>query len=281
MIPVYTGVTHFLDLDISTFAGIMTKNNKKVEVCYTPDLIHQFQVNDKCVVVIDVLRATSCIVAGLGSGVKSIKPVATVAECLALGKQGYVMAGERGGQKIEEFDMGNSPFDYMRPEMKDQKISATTTNGTKSIELSKAAPEVIIGAFLNLTAVIEHLKNQKRDILLFCAGWKGRFNLEDSLLAGAIIHGLVKDVDFDDDASTSAYYLYKSMKFDIHYFISRSNHASRLSKFGIIKDIEFCSRLDEFSVVPKLANRELITTKHLLLSQEIDLLGLPHSSILS
>ena len=83
-------------------------------------------------VVIDVLRATSCMVAGLGSGVKSIKPVATIDECLALGERGYIMAGERGGEKIEAFDMGNSPFDYMRPEMKGQKIAATTTNGTKS-----------------------------------------------------------------------------------------------------------------------------------------------------
>ncbi len=232
----------------------------KIEVCYTPDLIHQFDVKDKCVVVIDVLRATSCMVAGLGSGVSSIKPVATIDECLDLGKQGYVMAGERGGKKVEDFNIGNSPFDYMSSEFKGRKIAATTTNGTKAIELSKEAPEVLIGAFLNLSAIVDRLKKQERDILLFCAGWKGRFNLEDSLFAGAVIHGLAKDADFDDDASTSAYYLYKSMKFDIHYFISRSNHASRLSKFGIMKDIEFCSRTDEFDVVPKLMNGELVVS---------------------
>ena len=230
----------------------------KIEVCYTPDLIHQFDVTDKTVVVIDVLRATSCMVAGLGSGVTSIKPVATVDECLAYGEKGYIMAGERGGQKIEAFDIGNSPFDYMKPEMKSRKICATTTNGTKAIELSKTSPEVVIGSFLNFSAVVDYLKKQERDILLFCAGWKGRFNLEDSLLAGAIIHELRKDADFDDDASTSAYYLYKSMKFDIHYFISRSNHASRLSSFGIMKDIEYCARIDEFDVLPRLVDGELV-----------------------
>lgn len=230
----------------------------KIEVCYTPDLIHQFDVTDKTVVVIDVLRATSCMVAGLGSGVTSIKPVATVDECLAFGEKGYIMAGERGGQKIEAFDIGNSPFDYMKPEMKSRKICATTTNGTKAIELSKTAPEVVIGSFLNFSAVVDYLKKQERDILLFCAGWKGRFNLEDSLLAGAIIHELRKDADFDDDASTSAYYLYKSMKFDIHYFISRSNHASRLSSFGIMKDIEYCARIDEYDVLPRLVDGELV-----------------------
>lgn len=230
----------------------------QIEVCYTPDLIGQFDVKNKCVVVIDVLRATSCMVAGLGSGVKSITPVATVEECEALGKQGYVMAGERGGQKLQQFQLGNSPYDYMKPELKGAKVAATTTNGTRAIELSKEAPEVIIGSFLNLGAVVAHLASQKRDILLLCAGWKGRYNLEDSLLAGAIIEGLKKVASFEDDSSISAFYLYQTMAQDIHYYISRSNHASRLSKFGILKDIEYCSKVDEFSVVPVLKGRELV-----------------------
>ena len=230
----------------------------QIEVCYTPDLIHQFDVKDKCVVVIDVLRATSCMVAGLGSGVQSITPVATVEECEALGAEGYTMAGERGGKKLEQFQMGNSPFDYMKSEFKGAKIVTTTTNGTRAIELSREAPEVIIAAFLNLGAVLKHLAAQERDILLLCAGWKGKYNLEDSLLAGGIIEGLKKVATFDADASISAFYLYESMKQDIYYYISRSNHASRLSKFGILKDIEYCSKVNEFEVVPRLVGKELV-----------------------
>ncbi|MBO3700018.1 2-phosphosulfolactate phosphatase [Roseivirga sp. E12] len=229
----------------------------KIDICYTPELIHQFDVSDKCVVVIDVLRATSCMVAGLGSGVKSIKPVATVEECEALGAQGYVMAGERGGKKLDQFDIGNSPFDYMQSQFKGKDIAATTTNGTRAIELSKEAPEVIIGSFLNLSAIVDHLASQSRDILLFCAGWKGRYNLEDSLFAGAICDGLKKHAEFTSDAVTAAFYLYESMQKDLFYYISRSNHAARLSKFGILKDIEYCSRTDEFEVVPKLNNGAL------------------------
>ena len=230
----------------------------QIEVCYTPDLIHQFDVKDKCVVVIDVLRATSCMVAGLGSGVQRITPVATVEECEALGAEGYTMAGERGGKKLEQFQMGNSPFDYMKSEFKGAKIATTTTNGTRAIELSREAPEVIVAAFLNLGAVLKHLAAQERDILLLCAGWKGKYNLEDSLLAGGIIEGLKKVATFDADASISAFYLYESMKQDIYYYISRSNHASRLSKFGILKDIEYCSKVDEFEVVPRLVGKELV-----------------------
>ena len=230
----------------------------KVDVCYTPELIHQFDVSDKCVVIIDVLRATSCMVAGLGSGVQTITPVASVEECEALGVQGHIMAGERNGKKLEQFQIGNSPFDYMQPELKGKAIAATTTNGTRAIDLSKEAPEVIIGAFLNLSAVVDHLKSQSRDILLFCAGWKGRYNLEDSLFAGAVCDGLKKNAEFESDAVISAFYLYEAMQSDLYYYISRSNHAKRLSAFGIMKDIEYCSKTDEFDIVPKLVDGTLV-----------------------
>ena len=211
-----------------------------IDVCYTPELIHQFDVTDKTVVVIDILRATSCMVAGLGTGVASVTPVATVEECEALGQKGYIMAGERDGKKLPQFQLGNSPFDYMEKGLKGKKIATTTTNGTQALNLSKEAPEVIIGAFLNLKAVVKHLSNSKRDILLFCAGWKGKYNLEDSLYAGAILDGLKKQAEFESDAATSAFYLFQSMGKDPYYFISRSNHAKRLTKFSIMKDIEYC-----------------------------------------
>ena len=226
-----------------------------IEVCYTPDLIHQFDLKEKVVVVIDVLRATSCMVAGLNSGVERIKPVASIEECIELGGKGYIMAGERGGKKVDEFDMGNSPFEYMSTLPKGKKVATTTTNGTKAIELSKEADQVLIGAFLNLKAVVAELQKQNKDIVLFCAGWKGRYNLEDSLFAGAVCEGLIKSATFSDDATLSALYLYRAMGKDLHYSISRSNHAARLSKFGIMKDIEYCSRIDEFSSVPFL-NKE-------------------------
>jgi len=230
-----------------------------IEVCYTPDLIHQFNLKGKVVVVIDVLRATSCMVAGLNSGVAKIHPVASIEECLELGKQGYKMAGERGGKKVDACDMGNSPFEYMDPKLKSEKVATTTTNGTKAIKLSADADEVIIGAFLNLQAVVDKLNALNKDVVLFCAGWKGRYNLEDSLFAGAVCEGLIKTANISDDATLSALYLYRSMAHDLHYFISRSNHAARLSNFGIMKDIEYCSRTNEFSGVPYLnTDNELV-----------------------
>ena len=231
---------------------------KKIDVCFSPDLIEQFDLDNRCVVVIDILRATSCMVAGLGSGVGSITPVATVEECEALGKEGYIMAGERGGQKLPQFDLGNSPLEYMNSAYKGKKIAVTTTNGTRCIELSKKAPEVIVGAFLNLKALIEHLESQPKDILLFCAGWKGKFNLEDSLFAGAVCHQMKKVCELESDAAMSAFFLYQSMSEDIEYYISRSNHASRLSSFNAREDLSYCSKVDEFDIVPKLVGNELV-----------------------
>ncbi|MFT6053800.1 MAG: 2-phosphosulfolactate phosphatase [Roseivirga sp.] len=230
----------------------------KIDVCYTPDLIHQYEVENKTVVVIDILRATSSMVAGLASGVQSITPVATIEECEALGAQGYTMAGERGGEKLAKFHLGNSPFEYMEPRLKGKKIATTTTNGTQAIALSKTANEVLIGAFLNQKAVVNHLAKTQNDILLFCAGWQGKYNLEDSLFAGALCHALKNDAEFESDSATSALYLYQSMASDIAYYISRSSHAARLSKSNMQKDIEFCSRVDEFNVLPMLKGSELV-----------------------
>ena len=157
-----------------------------------------------------------------------------------------------------EKNLGNSPFEYMRPEFKGRKIATTTTNGTRCIELSRNAPEVIVAAFLNLNAVVSHLQNQQRDVLLFCAAWKGKFNLEDSLLAGAICHALKKDFEMESDAAISAFFLYQSMATDIEYYISRSNHSARLSKFDVKEDITYCSKVDEFNIVPRLKGNELV-----------------------
>ena len=234
---------------------------KKIDVCFSPDLIHQYDLSNRVVVVIDILRATSCMVAGLGSGVKSITPVDSIEACEALGKQGYVMAGERGGKKVAQFEMGNSPFEFMKKELKGKKIAMTTTNGTRSIELSRKAPQVIIGAFLNLSAVARYLNNQPLDVLLFCAAWKGRFNLEDSLFAGAVCDILSETVELESDAALSAKCMYQYMSNDLEHFIQQSNHAHRLSRFNVSKDIGYCIMKDQFDILPMLVGDELILQK--------------------
>lgn len=225
---------------------------KTIDVCLSPELMHLYKVQDKTVVVVDILRATSCMTTAFAHGIESIVPFAKLEDCLAAKNQGFIASGERDGKKVEGFDMGNSPFEYMSPALKGKKIAFTTTNGTQAIEKSRAANEVIIGSFLNLSSVVRHLLFTKNNILIVCAGWKGKVNLEDTLFAGAVVDKLKDFIEPDCDAPLAAQRLYLQAKADMVKFLSDSSHVKRLAKLNIHKDIEFCLTPDQYQVVPVL-----------------------------
>ena len=230
-----------------------------IEVCLTPDLIHQHTLKGKLVVVVDIFRATSCIVTGLASGVKAIKPVAEIDECKALGKEGYVMAGERGGVMVEGFDMGNSPFEYQSEELKGKNVAISTTNGSQAIIKSAEADEIIIGAFLNLDAVTQHILQKKKDVVIHCAGWKGTPNLEDTLFAGALIDECAEERMPVGDSALVAHHLFIANHENVLGLALQSSHAERLKGFGIEEDLEFCMEDSTYQVVPKLVDGELVS----------------------
>ena len=209
-------------------------------------------------VVIDIFRATSCMVAGLNSGVEAIYPVATVEECLSLGESGMTMAGERNGKKLAEFDIGNSPYDYMEECRQGTTIATTTTNGTKAISLSKKAEEVLVSSFLNLDSTVAYLQECGKDVVLHCAGWKGMINLEDTLYAGAIIQAMDQKDELADDAGLMASALYSAHQHNLLGIASQSSHAQRLESFGIQKDIEFCLKKNVFDGVIYLDGDRLL-----------------------
>lgn len=229
-----------------------------IAVCLSPELIHLFDLNNKAVVVVDVLRATSSMVTGLANGLQAIKPVATLDECKKLSAEGYITAAERGGKKVEGFDIGNSPFSYMAVELVGQKVAITTTNGTLAISKSTSADHILIGAFLNIKAVADRLRSINKDVIIFCAGWQGSVNLEDTLFAGALIEILSNEFELSTDDAKMSKSLFQANKGKLLETVANSAHAKRLEKFGVIKDIEFCVRFDEYSIVPYLADGELI-----------------------
>ncbi len=230
---------------------------KTVDVCLSPDLIHLYDVTDKVVVVVDILRATSCMTTGLANGVKSITPFENLERCEQMKSRGYLIAGERNGQKVDGFDLGNSPFDYMKDHVKGERVAVTTTNGTVAIEKSRKAIEVVIGSFLNISTVANHLKNQQQSVLILCAGWKGKVNLEDSLFAGALVDLILGDFDYETDAPLLARASYLNMKDDLLRQIQQSSHARRLNKLDIVMDIAFCLKRDEYDILPRLVEGEL------------------------
>lgn len=223
---------------------------RKIDVCLSPDLMHLYKTDDRTVVVVDILRATSCMTTAFAHGVQSITPFAALEDCLAMKNRGYFTSGERDGKKVDGFDLGNSPFEYMDKKLQGEKIAFTTTNGTKAIAKSIGAREIVIGSFLNLTALARYLRTGTNDILVVCAGWKGKFNLEDTLFAGALIEALSNTISLECDAPQASLHLYQIAKSDMLEFLKEASHIKRLANLNIVEDITFCLTIDKYDVVP-------------------------------
>ena len=232
---------------------------RKIEVCLSPELIHLMDLEGKITVVVDVLRATSCMVTAMANGVDEIVPVCELHECKNLQEQGYMGAAERGGVKEEGFKFGNSPFSYIDNDVRGKRLAMTTTNGTVAIQKSKPSKQVIIGALINKTAVATYLKGFKEDIVVVCAGWKGNVNMEDSMFAGALIDAMGDNTIVGNDSAIMANALYQRSKKNLSEAMSTCNHVNRLSGMDDIgKDIEFCFQEDIYKVVPVLVGDKLV-----------------------
>jgi 2-phosphosulfolactate phosphatase len=235
----------------------MSAIKRRLELCLSPALLPCYQLEGKIVVVIDVLRATTAMCMGFAHGVSAIRPVAEPADCLPWQQKGYLVAAERNGQVVAGFDFGNSPYAFMRPEMQGKKVALTTTNGTRALQLAAAADVVCVGAFVNLHAVCKFLKQDERDVLLLCAGWKNNFNLEDSLFGGAVVAELSADFSEKCDASLAAALLYEQAKNDLFGFIQQSSHYKRLAHMGIEADIKLAMQCNLVDVLPRMVGEEL------------------------
>jgi 2-phosphosulfolactate phosphatase len=229
-------------------------NKPQVETCFSPALLHLYDTKASIVVIIDIFRATSTITTAIANGVKEVIPVAAVEECIALKSENsaYITAGERDGKVAPGLEYGNSPFEYPESFIKDKTLALTTTNGTKLLHLVNGAEQIIIGSFLNLSAVVNYLIAQQKNVLLACAAWKDRVNLEDTLFAGAVASKLEQAFESKCDSTRLAKELYKQslLESNLLEFLKDSNHFRRLSGFGLVKDMEYCTTIDMHSVVP-------------------------------
>lgn len=235
---------------------------RNLEVCLSPELIKQYGVENKIVVVVDILRATSCMVTAFAHGVKSIIPVGSLEECEQYRNKGCIAAAERDGKIAKGFDIGNSPFSFMEKTMKGKTIALTTTNGTIAIQRCESAAEVIIGSFLNRTIIGNYLINQTNDVLILCAGWKGKMNLEDTIFAGALVEDLKNHFYFENDSAFAAQTLYGCSKKDLFKFVTgNSSHYKRLKNLNLDKDIRFCLQNDIYPVIPIMKEGALMKMK--------------------
>lgn len=233
---------------------------RKIEVCYSPALYPYYRNDEAIVVVADILRATTAICAAFENGVRHVVPVAGLEEAREWKKKGFLVAAERDGIVLDFADFGNSPFNFTPERVKDATIVYSTTNGTQAIRTAAEARHVVIGAFVNLSALSEWLISKDSDVLVFCAGWKNRYNLEDSLFAGALADTLIRGGRYDTncDATVTSIELWELARKDLPGYMEKAAHRHRLKKLGLDDIMPYCTTPDSTRVIPLLKDHLLV-----------------------
>ena len=233
---------------------------KKISTCFVSALFEKYSNTESIVVVIDVLRATSVISIAFHYGVKEIIPVQSLEEAKKYkGKENFIVAAERNAMPVDGLDYGNSPFHYMNKKVQNKTLVLTTTNGTKALEIAKNH-KTITASFVNFDAVVDYLISQEKDVILLCAGWKGFFNLEDSIFAGKLAEKLMNNgFQNSNDSTLAAIELFHSSEADLFSFLSNSSHRKRLRSLNMEKDTKFClSPTFQSDIIPILKDGKLI-----------------------
>ena len=236
--------------------------NRNINVCLVSDLFENYPLSENTiVVVVDLLRATTVISTAFNFGVKEIIPVPSLEIAKTyIDREDFIVAAERNAMPIKGFDYGNSPFQYMNNDILDKTLVLTTTNGTKAINIASSY-EVITSCFINIEAVEEFLLNSNKDVLILCSGWKGVFNLEDTIFSGCLANKLISSKKFNVncDSTLASLNLYEQAKHDYFSFLANSAHRKRLKFLNIEKDTEFCLNPDfKSKIIPTLKNGKLV-----------------------
>ncbi|HSK11737.1 MAG TPA: 2-phosphosulfolactate phosphatase [Phnomibacter sp.] len=231
----------------------MNKHKPTLNTCLSPSLLHLYDLEGAIVVVIDVFRATSTIAAALYNGAEKVIPVETVPGAIEIGEEmGAITAGERDGKIAPGLKHGNSPLEYPPHFVGGRVLVLTTTNGTRLLHmaLKMGATEVITGAFANLDAVCQHLIAEGKNVILGCAAWKDRVNMEDTQFAGAVVSRVRHHFTIHCDASLAAEHLYTTTRANAMEFTKKTTHYHRLASYGLEKDIEWCMTENLAPVLP-------------------------------
>ena len=228
----------------------------KINVLFSNLNLDDLYFTGKTCVVIDVLRASTVIVAALANGAKEVIPVNTVDFAVKVSGDAFrsqtILGGERNTKKVEGFALGNSPLEYTQDIIGGKSIILYTTNGSRSIVKAKFAENLFIACFNNLGAIVNHLLSLKKDVEIICAGTNGGFNLEDAVCAGNIIAQLSlhkKEIQFTDSAIASSL-LYKTYSKSIIKMLKNTDHGKLLIENGFVDDLKECAKLDSTDVIP-------------------------------
>ena len=224
----------------------------QITVCFTPAQFSYYQYEGCNAVAIDILRATTSICTAFMNGAKEIIPISSVDELKTYAGTEHIIAAERDGVKLDFADVGNSPCYFTEELVNGKTIAYSTTNGTHTINLAAKCHSVVVGAFTNISALCRWLEAGERDVFLLCAGWKGRFNLEDSIFAGAVAQKLIDTGKFTTicDSALAAMDLWSLASLDLTGYIKKAAQNERLRKINSDDAIPYCMEFDLTDIVP-------------------------------
>lgn len=228
----------------------------KIDVAIIPAELPEQAFAGKAVAVIDVLRASTSMVAALEAGAKEIIPLASIEEATRLaetmGRDTVVLCGERDGNKINGFDLGNSPLEFTPENVKGKSLLMSTTNGTVAVSKARGAALITVGSLINARALVPVLTEASQEIILLCSGKLGRVSLEDLLCAGYLTR-LIKDRSPDaefNDSVRVARDIYERHKGHLTKAVKESDHGSYLAGLGYMTDIDYATHPDTSTIVP-------------------------------
>lgn len=234
---------------------------RDVQVHLVPALVPLGRLRGGVAVVIDVLRATTTMVHALAAGCTAVRPVAEIAEAQALAQElpgRVVLAGERDGQPLPGFDLGNSPAEFTPATCRDATVVLTTTNGTRALVRAAEAERVLAAAFVNFSAACELLRHDRRPVHIICAGSAGEPALEDTLLAGAFVEFLSDEFDVTlNDSARLAWDCAENHGQVLLGALEVSAGGQVLRRLGYQADIVAAAQVDQFSLVPELLREPL------------------------
>jgi 2-phosphosulfolactate phosphatase len=194
------------------------------------------------------------------NGARRIIPVGTLEEARDYKNRGFLLAAERDGLVLDFADFGNSPYNFTIDRVKDNEIVYSTTNGTNCIMMARESYRVLIGSYLNHQALVDYISGENRDVLIFCAGWKNKFNLEDSLFAGSLADSLLKSGRFETscDSVHASLDLWGLAKNNLMAYVDKAAHRQRLKKNNLDDVLEYCHTFDQTNIIPVLQDKYLV-----------------------
>jgi 2-phosphosulfolactate phosphatase len=226
----------------------------RVDVVLTADEVVPGALAGATVLVVDVLRASTTIIAALAAGCAGITPVADPVEARRrAGAHGVLLAGERRGEPIPGFDLGNSPLEFTRERVGGRTVVLTTSNGTRALLAAREAHTIGIAAFVNLTAATEWVVAEARDLIVICAGERGRRSLEDHVCAGLLVEGVrARAADASmSPAALEALAAARRYGREVARLAADSPWARKLAASGRGRDVTACLALDTTPFVPR------------------------------